>query len=73
MESGEAANTSEAVKLAGISRSVYYKYKDAVFPYIKTVSYTHLDVYKRQAVDLLKEFGLSAENIEATVKKALGK
>lgn len=35
MESGEAANTSEAVKLAGISRSVYYKYKDAVFPYIK--------------------------------------
>ena len=35
LESGEAANTSEAVKLAGISRSVYYKYKDAVFPYIK--------------------------------------
>ena len=32
LESGEAANTSEAVKLAGISRSVYYKYKDAVFP-----------------------------------------
>ena len=25
------------------------------------------------AVDLLKEFGLSAENIEATVKKVLGK
>lgn len=35
LESGEAANTSEAVKLAGVSRSVYYKYKDAVFPYIK--------------------------------------
>lgn len=35
LRSGEAANTSEAVKLAGISRSVYYKYKDAVFPYIK--------------------------------------
>lgn len=35
LKSGEAANTSEAVKLAGISRSVYYKYKDAVFPYIK--------------------------------------
>ena len=25
LESGEAGNTSEAVKMAGISRSVYYK------------------------------------------------
>ena len=33
MEQGEAATTSEAVKKAGISRSVYYKYKDMVFPY----------------------------------------
>ena len=31
----EASNTSEAVKMAGISRSVYYKYKNAVFPYTK--------------------------------------
>ena len=31
LETGEASNTSEAVKLAGISRSVYYKYKNAVF------------------------------------------
>ena len=35
LETGEASNTSEAVKLAGISRSVYYKYKNAVFPYTK--------------------------------------
>lgn len=33
LENGEAANTSEAVRMAGISRSVYYKYKDSVFPY----------------------------------------
>ena len=33
LETGEASNTSEAVKMAGISRSVYYKYKNAVFPY----------------------------------------
>lgn len=33
LESGEASNTSEAVRMAGISRSVYYKYKDSVFPY----------------------------------------
>lgn len=35
LESGEASSTSEAVRLAGISRSVYYKYKNAVFPYTK--------------------------------------
>ena len=35
LKNGEAASTSEAVKIVGISRSVYYKYKDAVFPYIK--------------------------------------
>ena len=30
LETGEASNTSEAVKLAGISRSVYYKYKNCL-------------------------------------------
>lgn len=35
LETGEASNTSEAVKMAGISRSVYYKYKNAVFPCIQ--------------------------------------
>ncbi|MBE6732178.1 MAG: ACT domain-containing protein [Ruminococcaceae bacterium] len=33
VENGEASSTSEAVKMAGISRSVYYKYKDMIFPY----------------------------------------
>ena len=35
LETGEASNTSEAVKLAGTSRSVYSKYKNAVLPYTK--------------------------------------
>lgn len=35
LESGEAASTSEAVRMAGISRSVYYKYRDSVFPYTR--------------------------------------
>lgn len=35
LRTGEASSTTEAVKMAGISRSVYYKYKDSVFPYIK--------------------------------------
>lgn len=38
LESGKAASTSEAVRLAGISRSVYYKYKDSVFPYTQKAS-----------------------------------
>ncbi len=36
LENGEAKNTSEATKKAGISRSVYYKYKDSVFPYTRS-------------------------------------
>lgn len=33
LKSGAAASTSEAVRMAGISRSAFYKYKDAVYPY----------------------------------------
>lgn len=33
ISSGEAKSTSEAVKMAGISRSAYYKYKDKIFEY----------------------------------------
>lgn len=35
LQNGDASSTSEAVKMVGISRSVYYKYRDAVFPYMK--------------------------------------
>ena len=31
--SGEASSVSSAVKMAGISRSAYYKYKDSIFEY----------------------------------------
>lgn len=31
--SGEAANATQAAKMAGISRSAYYKYKDSIFEY----------------------------------------
>lgn len=33
LASGEAANATQAVKMAGISRSAYYKYKDGIFEY----------------------------------------
>lgn len=34
----EASSTSEAARMAGISRSVFYKYKDAVYPYNNKVT-----------------------------------
>ena len=33
LASGEAASATQAAKMAGISRSAYYKYKDGVFEY----------------------------------------
>lgn len=33
LASGEAQSASQAAKMAGISRSAYYKYKDAIFEY----------------------------------------
>lgn len=33
LASGEPASASQAAKMAGISRSAYYKYKDAIFEY----------------------------------------
>ena len=64
MAQGKAKSYSDAAKMAGISRSAFYKYKDKVYPYesnsltrvltLTAVSYTHLDVYKRQARAELK-------------------
>ncbi len=33
LSSGEAATACEAARMAGLSRSAFYKYKDMVFPY----------------------------------------
>ncbi|GAB7386539.1 transcriptional regulator ThrR [Bacillaceae bacterium] len=33
LESGEAATVHEAVERVGLSRSAFYKYKDAIFPF----------------------------------------
>ena len=33
LRTSQAANTTQAARMAGISRSVFYKYKDAVYPY----------------------------------------
>ncbi len=36
LSSGKASSVNEAVNLAGLSRSAYYKYKDAVLPFYET-------------------------------------
>jgi len=36
LANGSASNTSQAVKMAGISRSAFYKYRDFVFKYKST-------------------------------------
>lgn len=33
LRNSQAGSTAEAVRMAGISRSVFYKYKDSVYPY----------------------------------------
>jgi len=33
LSTGEAATVNEAAQLTGISRSAYYKYRDAIFPF----------------------------------------
>ena len=50
LASGEAQSATQAAKMAGISRSAYYKYKDSVFEYnpenaeeIETLSLTLVD------------------------------
>lgn len=36
LSSGKATSVNEAVNLAGLSRSAYYKYKDSVLPFYET-------------------------------------
>ncbi|UZW15662.1 ACT domain-containing protein [Clostridium pasteurianum] len=41
----KARDISEAVKIVGISRSTYYKYKDCVFPVSETTKSTKVAIY----------------------------
>ncbi len=45
LENGKATNISQAAKMAGISRSVLYKYRDAVFPYENNISGRIINYY----------------------------
>jgi len=45
LRSGEAKTAAEAAKLAGISRSVFYKYKDDIRPYYDQKADKHFTIY----------------------------
>lgn len=45
LESGETSNISHAAKMAGISRSAIYKYRDSVFPYVREMSGKVVSIY----------------------------
>jgi len=36
LSSGKAASVNEAVRVAGLSRSAYYKYRDSILPFYET-------------------------------------
>lgn len=38
LSSGRASSVNEAVKLVGISRSAYYKYRDSILPFYETTA-----------------------------------
>ena len=69
METHEAATVGEAVKRAGISRSVFYKYKDTVRPFIDMKS-EHIITFQAMLKDVsgvlsrvLSVFATSGANI----------
>lgn len=47
LAAGEAKNSSDAARLAGLSRSAFYKYKDCVYPYSEKISERMITIITR--------------------------
>ena len=45
LESGQTNSISQAAKMAGISRSAIYKYRDSVFPYVNDMAGKVISIY----------------------------
>ena len=45
LESGQTSSISQAAKMAGISRSAIYKYRDSVFPYVNEMAGKVISIY----------------------------
>ncbi len=65
LSSGKAKQVSDAVRMAGISRSAFYKYKDAVAPF-NNMSVGHIITFSMMLVDapgvLSSVLGVFAKN-----------
>ena len=72
-ETGRIVTVEEHNVMGGLGEAVA-SYLSEVHPTpVTKIGVNDVFGHSGPAVDLLKEFGLSAENIEATVKKVLGK
>ena len=72
-ETGRIVTVEEHNVMGGLGEAVA-SYLSEVYPTpVTKIGVNDTFGHSGPAVDLLKEFGLSAENIEATVKKVLGK
>lgn len=66
---GEAKSASEAAKLAGVSRSAYYKYKDAVFESGETIGESSVTIEAKLTdtagvlSDVMNEISNSGANV----------
>ena len=65
MQTGEASTVGEATRMAGISRSAFYKYKDSITPFrsVKHQQIVTLSVYMRDTPGALSSvLAIFAEN-----------
>ena len=67
LRTGEAKNIQQAVKQVGLSRSAFYKYKDAVFPFYEKNKTKVITI----ALLLKHEAGILS-NVLDTIAKAKG-
>ncbi len=74
LRSGEAATVHDAVRMTGISRSAYYKYKDYIFPFnemqgILTVYFELMDIpgTLSEILRILAEAGCNILTINQTI------
>ena len=72
-ETGRIVTVEEHNVIGGLGEAVASYLSEACPTPVTKIGVNDVFGHSGPAVDLLKEFGLSAENIEATVKKVLGK
>ena len=72
-ETGRIVTVEEHNVMGGLGEAVASYLSEVCPTPVTKIGVNDVFGHSGPAVDLLKEFGLSAENIEATVKKVLGK